>query len=105
MPFYDHKCPDCGVFEDFRSIKRASKLPSCPKCGHKKCERVWDGTGRGTVKMVGSGDTTTAAYGEDGKPYRFKSGTEKEQRQELREYLNKKEQSVPEKYRRVYEII
>lgn len=104
MPFYEHKCPQCGEFEDFRPIKQASKLPACPKCGHKKCERVWSRNSKGHVKVVGSGDTTTTAFGDDGKPYRFKSGTEKEQKRELKEYLNNKEKNTPEKYRRVYEV-
>lgn len=106
MPTYAHKCPGCEhQFEDFRKIKDYAKNPKCPECGHKKCPQVFSSTGRpGDVKVISKGDTTTAVYGDDGKPYRFKTGTEKEQKQELQNILNEREASVPEKYRRVYDV-
>lgn len=31
MPTYEYNCPNCGVFEEFHSIKE--QLTHCPKCG------------------------------------------------------------------------
>jgi putative FmdB family regulatory protein len=33
MPLYDYQCPDCGVFDDFRSASRAAEPAKCPRCG------------------------------------------------------------------------
>lgn len=32
MPTYEYKCPQCGRFEQFQSIKD-DPLPACPECG------------------------------------------------------------------------
>lgn len=100
MPIYEHTCPDCGSFDDYRKIKDAAKLPACPECGHKKCARVWQRRAQAVVKVIGSGDTTTAIYDENKQPYRFKTGTEKEQKQELKRELEAREADVPERFRR-----
>lgn len=33
MPLYDYKCPNCGMFDDFRSASRAAAPADCPECG------------------------------------------------------------------------
>ena len=104
MPYYEHKCPECGPFEDFRRMADAAKLPNCPECGAKKCARVWIRDAQKALKVVGSGDTTTVITNDDHTPYRFKTGTEKEQRQEIAEVLNKREQAVPERFRRTVDV-
>ena len=84
----------------------ADKLPSCPTCGKRKCKKLLTApkTLPTSVKVVGSGDTTTVVNGDDGQPYRFKTGTEREQRQELQRELDRQEASVPERFRRKHDV-
>lgn len=41
MPIYEYACPKCRkVFSFFSKTLTPPRLPDCPKCGHKKLEKV-----------------------------------------------------------------
>lgn len=33
MPFYDYKCPQCGVFEELATMAAHAEPAKCPQCG------------------------------------------------------------------------
>jgi putative FmdB family regulatory protein len=111
MPHYDYKCTNRACADWGKCVEVFQKmsdepLKQCPTCSKDtlfKCVTAPRQTPTST-QVVGAGDTTTVAYGEDGKPYRFKSGTVQEQKRELAQVLNRREEQVPEKYRRVYNV-
>ena len=109
MPTYQHSCKTHGKFEDVRPISRSSELVACPKCGE-LCEQNFDGTTRMVGAIVGSGDTTSILKNADGSDYRLKERTKKDQRREILQELNRREEDkvrrgeIPEGLRRVYDI-
>jgi putative FmdB family regulatory protein len=32
MPLYEFRCPDCGLFEEWRAMADSSKPAHCPAC-------------------------------------------------------------------------
>lgn len=54
MPTYVYKCPECGEFEEYQSIKD-KPLKNCPDC-NSSCERVIQPTHfavKGDIKTLG----------------------------------------------------
>src|ERR1051326_8341235 len=44
MPIYEFACPDCRVIFNFLSKRvTPSRLPACPKCGHKRMIKQMSG--------------------------------------------------------------
>lgn len=52
MPHYDYECKDCGVFEEYQSMKD-DPYTKCPRCNSKQIKRLI-GTGAGII-FKGSG--------------------------------------------------
>ena len=105
MPAYDHRCMECRkVFEDVRPMEEASKIPVCPYCDCKDCPQVFTTASIGRVKVISAGDETTVILNDDHTPYRFKEGTEKGQKAELKRELERREEHLPESLRNHYNI-
>ena len=107
MIIYEHRCMKCRkAFDDVRPIGQFAKLPPCPYCGEKGCPQIYSTTsiGRAHVKVISAGDETTVVLNADHTPYRFKEGSEKGQKAELKRQLERQEEHLPEKYRSRFNI-
>lgn len=107
MPIYEYKCSNqkCKSWgKSFETFQKMSDEPlkKCPDCKKDKLFKCLSMPAAGAV--VGAGDKTTVMNGDDGKPYRFKSGTKLGQKKELERELNRRQEQVPEKFRRVYNV-
>lgn len=105
MPTYVFKCKEHGDFNEIRRMADCSKPAKCPECGA-PAKRNWMVTKADprAVKVIGTGDTTTAVYGDDGKPYRFKESGEKSQKKEIIRQLEKQQEHLPERLRDKFDV-
>lgn len=105
MPTYDQQCPACEhIFAHVRPMAQCGNKQTCPHCGDKGCRQVYLNASKGRVKVISAGDETTVILNDDNTPYRFKEGTEKGQKAELKRELERREEHLPAKFRNTFNI-
>lgn len=109
VPRYDYKCNNAKCDAWAKQIEVFQKmsddpLTKCPTCKKDKLVKLLSLPAGNKAPMVGAGDETTITNGDDGKPYRFKSGTKTGQKKELESLLNRRQEQVPEYLRKKYNV-
>lgn len=70
-------------------------LTKCPECDKEALQKLLSKSRVGPI--YGSGDTCHSVMGDDGQPYRFKSGTKEGQLKELQSKAEDMNQKIREK--------